>query len=240
MNAEAFLSAVKGKLIVSCQALEDEPLHGAQTMAKMAIAARAGGAAAIRANGPDDIRAIKRAVDLPVIGLYKIGLSGVYITPTFNAAAQIAAAGADVIALDCTGRPRPDGVALGDLLARIQADLGLPVFADVSTLEEGRAAAEAGAAMAAPTLSGYTESSPAQAGPDFELLRRMIAELPIPVIAEGRIETPEQARRALDMGAWAVVVGSAISRPRTITARFVRALEGNETMDFAAGSEVRS
>ena len=240
MNADAFLSAVKGKLIVSCQALEDEPLHGAQTMAKMAIAARAGGAAAIRANGPDDIRAIKRAVDLPVIGLYKIGLSGVYITPTFDAAAQIAVAGADVIALDCTGRPRPDGVALGDLLARIQAELGLPAFADVSTLGEARAAAAAGAAMAAPTLSGYTESSPAQAGPDFELLRRMIAELPIPVIAEGRIETPEQARRALDMGAWAVVVGSAISRPRTITARFVRALEGNETMDFAAGIEVRS
>ena len=229
MNAASFLSAVKGKLIVSCQALEDEPLHGAEIMAKMAVAAKIGGAVAIRANGPHDIRAIKQAVDLPVIGLYKLGESGVYITPTFAAAAEIAAAGADVIALDCTDRPRPDGVPLAELLERIRKDLGLPTFADVSTLREARAAVDAGVAMAGPTLSGYTETSPAQAGPDFELLGQMIAQLPIPVIAEGRIHTPKQARQVLDMGAWSLVVGSAITRPRTITARFVCALErGNE------------
>ena len=227
MSAPAFLAAVKGQLIVSCQALSDEPLHGADIMAKMAIAAKIGGAAAIRANGPADIRAIKAAVDLPVIGLYKIGDSGVYITPTFDAAAEIAAAGADIIALDCTDRPRPDGSDLRAVLARIHEDLRLPTFADVSTLDEARAAAAAGVAMAAPTLSGYTETSPPQAGPDFALLAQMIAELPIPVIAEGRIHTPEQARKALDLGAWSVVVGSAITRPRTITARFVRALESN-------------
>lgn len=224
MNAEAFLEAVKGRLIVSCQALENEPLHGVEVMAKMAIAAKIGGAAAIRANGPADIRAIKRAVDLPLIGLYKQGDSGVYITPTFDAAAEIAEAGADVIALDCTRRPRPDGVRIEALLGRIHRELGLPTFADVSTLDEAKAAAELGVSMAAPTLAGYTEGSPAQAGPDFALLARMIADLPIPVIAEGRIHGPEQARRALDMGAWAVVVGSAITRPRTITARFVEAL----------------
>ena len=225
MKAEAFLAAVKGKLIVSCQALEDEPLHGAGIMVKMALAAKIGGAAAIRANGPADIRAIKAAVDLPLIGLYKRGDSGVYITPTFEAAAAIAEAGADVIALDCTNRRRPDGASIGELLARIQRELALPIFADVSTLAEAQAAVKAGAAMAAPTLSGYTENSPAPDGPDFELLAKMIEALPIPVIAEGRIETPAQARRALEMGAWAVVVGSAITRPRTITARFARALE---------------
>jgi len=225
MNADAFLAAVKGKLIVSCQALEDEPLHGAEVMAKMAVAAKIGGAAAIRANGPADIRAIKAAVDLPVIGLYKRGDSGVYITPSFDAAAEIAEAGADVIALDCTDRPRPDGASTRELLERIKRELRLPAFADVSTLEEAQGAAAAGAAMAAPTLSGYTEDGPAQAGPDFELLAQMVAALSIPVIAEGRIHRPKQARRALDLGAWAVVVGSAITRPRTITARFVRALE---------------
>ncbi len=225
MNADAFLAAVKGKLIVSCQALEDEPLHGAQIMARMAVAAEIGGAAAIRANSPADIRAIKQAVDLPVIGLYKQGDSGVYITPTFEAAAEIAAAGADVIALDCTNRPRPDGVSLVNLLGRIQRELGLPTFADVASLPEAQAAAAAGAAMAAPTLSGYTDARPPLDGPDFELLAKMIKQLPIPVIAEGRVNSPEQARRALDLGAWAVVVGSAITRPRAITARFVRALQ---------------
>ena len=121
-------------------------------MAQMAVAAKIGGAAAIRANGPADIRAIKRAVDLPVIGLYKQGESGVYITPTFEAAAEIAAAGADVIALDCTDRPRPDGVPLAELLARIHNELQLPTFADVAALPQARAAAAAGVAMAAPTL----------------------------------------------------------------------------------------
>ncbi|MCY3797703.1 MAG: N-acetylmannosamine-6-phosphate 2-epimerase [Chloroflexi bacterium] len=224
MKPDAFLAAVKGKLIVSCQALEDEPLHGPDVMAMMARAAKIGGAAAIRANGPADIRAIKAAVDLPVIGLFKQGDSGVYITPTFEAASAIADAGADVIALDCTDRPRPDGALMGDLLERIQRELKRPIFADVSTLAEARRAADLGVAMVAPTLAGYTESGPAQEGPDFELLARMIEDLSIPVIAEGRIHSPEQARRALDLGAWTVVVGSAITRPRTITARFVQAL----------------
>ena len=224
MTAQDFLNAVRGRLIVSCQALADEPLHGADTMAKLARAAQIGGAAAIRANSPSDIRAIKAGVDLPVIGLHKIGDSGVYITPTFAAARGIAEAGADIIALDCTRRPRPDGVALDALLARIKRELQLPTFADVSNLDEALAAQSAGVDMAAPTLSGYTENSPAPDGPDFDLLARMVAALDIPVIAEGRVETPRQARRALELGAWAVCVGSAITRPRTITARFVAAL----------------
>ena len=225
MKSQDFLAAVRGKLIVSCQALENEPLHGAPIMAKMAFAAKIGGAAAIRANSPADIRAIKEAVDLPVIGLYKRGDSGVFITPTFDDAAAIAQAGADIIALDCTDRARPDGIYIRDLLHRIRNDLGKPIFADVSTLAEAQAAADYGAAMAAPTLSGYTDTGPTSDGPDFDLLREMIATLSIPVIAEGRIHSPKQARQALDIGAWAIVVGSAITRPRTITARFAAALQ---------------
>ena len=224
MTAADFLAAVKGKLIVSCQALPDEPLHGASIMARMAVAAQMGGAAAIRANGPTDIRAIKTVLDLPLIGLNKRGDSGVYITPTFEDAAAIAAAGADVIALDCTDRRRPDGVAMKDLVKRIRDELRLPVFADVGCLRDALLAVAAGADMAGPTLAGYTDARPMRDGPDFELLSRMIRELPIPVIAEGRIHTPQQARQALDMGAWAVCVGGAITRPRSITARFVAAL----------------
>ena len=159
--------------------------------------------------------------------MYKQGESGVYITPTFEAAAEIAAAGADVIALDCTDRARPDGVPLTKLLERIHNELQLPTFADVASLPQARAAAAAGVAMAAPTLSGYTDARPKLDGPDFVLLAQMIEQLPIPVIAEGRVQTPEQARRALELGAWAVVVGSAITRPRTITARFVNAINRN-------------
>ena len=224
MKASAFLQAVRGKLIVSCQALADEPLYGSDVMARMAAAAKIGGAAAIRANSPADIRAIKAAVDLPLIGLYKDGDSGVYITPTFEHAQAIAAAGADVIALDCTDRRRPDGSRVVELLPRIHRELKKLTFADVSTLAEAEQAAEAGACMAAPTLAGYTESSPISAEPAFDLLSQMAARLAIPVIAEGRIHRPEQARQALELGAWAVVVGSAITRPRTITARFATVL----------------
>lgn len=229
MNAQEFAQHVKGKLIVSCQALEDEPLHGSDVMAKIAMAAKVGGAVAIRANSPSDIQAIKQAVNLPIIGLYKDGEEGVYITPTFNHAKAISDAGADVIALDCTSRPRPDGVHLKDLLQRIHDEIGKPILADVSIMDEAKQAVDCGVEFVAPTLSGYTLNSPKQDRPDFDLLRKMIDEIPIPVIAEGRIHTPEQARQALEMGAWAVVVGSAITRPRTITSRFVSAIQAWNT-----------
>ena len=228
MKTSEFVHVIQGKLIVSCQALADEPLYGSDVMARMAAAAKIGGAAAIRANSPADIRAIKAAVDLPLIGLYKDGDSGVCITPTFEHAQAIAAAGADVIALDCTDRPRPDGSQVRELLARIHSELKKPTFADVSTLAEAKQAADAGACMAAPTLAGYTDASPTSTEPDFDLLSQMAAQLAIPVIAEGRIHTPEQARKALELGAWAVVVGSAITRPRTITARFAKALAAQD------------
>ena len=226
---DVLLSGMRGGLIVSCQALPDEPLHGAAIMARMALAALQGGAAGIRANGPADIAAIKASVALPLIGLYKDGAEGVYITPTLDHARAVAAAGADIVALDATGRPRPDGRTLTQVIAAIHDELGKPVLADVSTFDEGLAAVAAGADLVATTLSGYTPYSPQQPGPDLDLLADLVARLPVPVIAEGRIHTPDQARAALTAGAFAVVVGGAITRPQWITAQFVRSLNKHET-----------
>lgn len=219
----SLLAGLRGGLIVSCQAEPHEPLHGAPFMAAMARAAAMGGAAGIRANGPDDVAAIRAAVDLPLIGLYKVDLPGyeVRITPTLEHARQIAAAGADLIALDATARPHPDGLSAAGLIDRVRKATGCPVVADVSTVEEGIAAAGAGADAVATTLSGYTADSHLQEGPDYELVRRLASLLEVPVIAEGRIATPRQARQALALGAYAVVVGAAISRPQCIVARFV-------------------
>lgn len=222
---ETFIHQVRAKLIVSCQALPDEPLHGSAIMARMALAAQQGGAAGIRANGPDDIRAIKATVRLPVIGIYKDGEEGVYITPTLAHARQVAEAGADVIAIDATHRPRPNGQTLAQLIGAIHDELGKPVMADISTLDEALQAEALGADLIAPTLAGYTPYSPALDTPDWPLLSAMVAQLRIPVIAEGRILTPEDALKALELGALAVVVGSAITRPQLITARFAQALQ---------------
>jgi N-acylglucosamine-6-phosphate 2-epimerase len=216
-------------LIVSCQASPGEPLFGAGHMAAMARAAVSAGAVGIRANGAEDIAAIRAEMDVPIIGLYKVDLPGfeVRITPTLEHALLVAGAGADLIAIDATLRPHPDG-SMKELIEQIHRRSGLPVLADVSTLDEGLAAAACGAEFVATTLSGYTADSPTPIGPDFTLLMQLVAALgplDIPVIAEGRIATPEQATQALALGAHAVVVGSAITRPQWITARFVEALQ---------------
>ena len=220
----SFLEQVRGGLIVSCQALEDEPLHGATIMARMALAAWQGGAVGIRANGPEDIAAIRAAVPLPIIGIYKDGVEGVYITPTLAHARAISEAGADIIALDATERPRPDGRSAAELIAQIHAELGKPVLADISTFAEAEAAEAAGADCVAPTLSGYTNYSPILDEPNFDLLKSMCSHLHVPVFAEGRIHTPQQAHEALACGVHAVVVGGAITRPQQIAARFVHQL----------------
>ncbi|WP_240230728.1 N-acetylmannosamine-6-phosphate 2-epimerase [Devosia lacusdianchii] len=217
----------RGSLIVSCQARADNPLHGSVFMGAMALAARDGGARAIRANGPDDVRAVK-AAGLPVIGIHKVFSADVpvYITPTFAAAKELAEAGADIIALDCTPRPR-HGDAPAELIARIHGELGLETFADISTLEEGMLAAELGATYVSTTLSGYTEyTEPKPETPDLDLIRNLAAHIPVPVIAEGRFNTPELARAAIDAGAYAVVVGTMITNPREITRGFARAVAG--------------
>ncbi|MCL6628433.1 MAG: N-acetylmannosamine-6-phosphate 2-epimerase [Armatimonadetes bacterium] len=212
-------------LVVSCQATEDTPFHGPVFMAAMARAAEMGGAVGIRANGPADIAAIKNSVHLPIIGIWKVVYEGYepYITPTLEDARQIAEAGADIIALDATLRPHPRDLSAQQLIAEVKT-LGLPVMADISTFEEGIAAAEAGADIVATTMSGYTRYSPQSHQPDFKLIEELARALSIPVIAEGKIGTPDQARRAIDLGAFAVVVGAAITQPWTITEKFSSAL----------------
>jgi N-acylglucosamine-6-phosphate 2-epimerase len=213
-------------LIVSCQAGPDDPLFGSGVMAMMARAAAAGGAVAIRANGAEDIASIRAAVDLPIIGIWKVDVPGfgVRITPELAHARTVAAAGASIIALDATDRARSDGLAAAELIKRVRAETGLPVMADVSSVDEGLIAQEAGADLIATTLAGYTTGSAAPAGPDLDLVSALALRVDVPVIAEGRISTPEEAVRALRAGAYAVVVGHAITRPEWITARFVTAL----------------
>jgi N-acylglucosamine-6-phosphate 2-epimerase len=191
-------------------------------MALMARAAAAGGASGIRASGTDDITAIKAAVRLPVIGLIKrTGTeSSVYITPTYEDALAVAGAGADLVAVDATLRRRPDGGIAADLIARILRDIGLPVVADVDSVEAAMSAAAAGATFIATTLSGYTSGSIPDE-PDLELVRRIRASLDRPILAEGRYQNPQQVAAAFANGAHAVVVGEAITDPVGVTRRMV-------------------
>ncbi len=222
-----FITQVHKQLIVSCQALPDEALFGSDIMAKMATAAAQGGARAIRANTPPDVKAIKTCVDLPVIGLYKEVLpdSPVIITPTLRHALAIAEAGADIIAIDATARPHPEG-DLAAFIEKIHAQTGCLVMADISNAVEAAAAQEAGADMVSTTLSGYTPYTTKLEGPDLDLVKELAATLRVLVVGEGRYHTPEQVKQALDYGATAVVVGGAITRPKEITARYVKVING--------------
>jgi N-acylglucosamine-6-phosphate 2-epimerase len=217
----------KGALVVSCQARADNPLHGPVYMSAMAQAAQVGGAGGIRANGEADVAAIRAVTRLPIIGIAKVwdDRFPVYITPGFEQAAQIAKAGADIVGLDATPRPR-DGEPVERLIGRIRAELGKEVFADIAMLEEGRAAHAAGATYVATTLSGYTEETASRKteGPDLELLSALVAEIPAPIVAEGRFDAPDLVAEAFRRGAHAVVVGTAITNPREITRNFVRAI----------------
>lgn len=217
------LEGLRGRLIVSCQAYPGEPLRDPEAMRRMSLAVLDGGAAAIRAQGLDDLRAIRSATSVPLIGLWKDGDSGVYITPTARHAVAVAETGADIVALDATARPRPDGREVAESIEAVHR-AGRLVMADVSTWEEGVRAAELGADLVGTTLSGYTGHSPRPDGPDLPLVGRLAAELTVPVIAEGRIHTPDQAARALAAGAHAVVVGTAITHPTTLTRWFTEAI----------------
>ncbi|WP_081671784.1 N-acetylmannosamine-6-phosphate 2-epimerase [Paenibacillus antibioticophila] len=221
INRQQLFDQVRNGLIVSCQALEDEPLYGAETMAKMAKSAAIGGAVAIRANGLQDIAAIKNVTNLPMIGIIKREYSGsaVYITPTLKEIHELMEAGVDLIALDATRRSRPNGESLESLVAYMK-ERGQKVMADISTLEEGLYAASLGVDCVSTTLSGYTPYSPQLSEPDYALVREAARRLTIPVFAEGKIQAPAQAVQMLLSGAHAVVVGSAITRPQLITERY--------------------
>ena len=215
-------------LVVSCQPDMDDPqndpLNRAEFMAALAQAAVLGGAKGIRADSPAHIAAIRAAVSVPIIGIYKVDLASfaVRITPMVEYAVAIAQAGADIIALDATARPHPEGGDAAGFIRLVSAATGKPILADVSTYEEGLAAAAAGAAGVATTLQGYTSYSTSHGGPDLGLVEQLARALAIPVIAEGRYTTPTLAQQALKRGAWAVTVGSGITRPRIITSWFVR------------------
>jgi N-acylglucosamine-6-phosphate 2-epimerase len=212
------LESLRGGLVVSVQASPGTPLAAPAHIAAMARAAELGGAAGIRAT---EVAAVKEAVGLPVIGLRKRRVEGghVYITPSMDDARAAVAAGADMVAVGATLRPRPDGVDLASLVA----ELPVPVLADVDSLEAGLAAREAGVAAVATTLAGYTGDAAAASGPDLDLVAALAAELDCPVFAEGRIATPAQARAAFDAGAFAVVVGTAITDPVALTRAFAAA-----------------
>lgn len=231
MTNEQILSAVKGGLIVSCQALEDEPLYGGDTMAKMARAAFLGGASGIRANSVEDISQIKRAVELPVIGIIKKAYpgSGVYITPTIREVDALCECGVDIIALDATDRVRPGGLTLSEFFQSVRKKYPEQLFmADTSCFEEGRLAEALGFDLVGTTLSGYTEYTRGTELPDVGLMKRYAHELNVPVIAEGGIWTPGQLGEIMRLGVHAAVVGTAITRPMEITKRFSAAIINSE------------
>lgn len=219
MSGDA-LDAVRGRLVVSCQAAEGEPLRGPEHMSAMALTVLAGGASGLRLEGPDDVAAVRALTTAPIVGLWKISGAPVYITPTLAAVRAVAEAGADIVAVDGTGRERPDGSTFAEVVDVVHREYGRLVMADVATLAEGVAAAAAGADVISTTLSGYT-GGPVPSGPDLDLVEQLAAALEVPVVAEGRIGSPEEVAEALRRGAWAVVVGGAITRPAQITARFV-------------------
>ena len=223
------LKQIKGRLVVSCQALENEPLHSPFIMARMALAAAEGGASGIRANSVADIEAIKQQVALPVIGLIKRDYpdSEVFITPTLREVEELVAAAPEMIALDATQRPRPGGETLAQLVAGIRARWpALLLMADIASVEEAVIAEQLGFDCVGTTLYGYTAQTKGHMLPesDFALLKAVLAAVAIPVIAEGNVDTPERAARCLALGAHAVVVGGAITRPQQITRRFTDAI----------------
>ncbi|MEW1983767.1 N-acetylmannosamine-6-phosphate 2-epimerase [Pseudarthrobacter oxydans] len=225
LTSEA-LESLRGQLIVSCQAYPGEPMRDPRTTGQVAASAVIGGAAAVRVQGLSDVQHTRSAVEVPVIGLWKDGRDGVFITPTLRHALAVANAGAHVVAIDGTRRRRPDGLTLAQTVAAIHAESHALVMADCGSFDDAAAAVHAGADLVGTTLSGYTGERPKTSGPDLDLLGRIAAaDFGVPLIAEGRIHTPAQARQALDAGAFAVVVGTAITHPATITGWFAEALK---------------
>jgi len=219
------LERVRGGLIVSCQAPPGHPLHGPGYMAAMSRAAVEGGATGIRAEGRADIRAIRRVVgDVPIVGLTKIDrpMDQVFITPTPDDAEVVVAAGADIVALDATPRPRPGGASVAAIVDCAH-QLGALALGDVDSLASAEHALEVGVDILATTLAGYTDG-PIPDGPDLDLVSRLVALGGTPVVAEGRYSTPEQVQEAFTRGACAVVVGGAITNPLLTTRRFLQAL----------------
>lgn len=226
LDKTPLLDQLRGQLIISCQALEHEPLYSPTggVMPLMAKAAHQAGAKGIRANSVRDILEIKEAVDLPIIGIIKRDYEGFgpFITASMKEVDELAQTGIDIIALDCTDRPHPGYEHVEDFIRAVKAKYpNQLLMADISTYEEGIKAAQAGVDFVGTTLSGYTPYSEKLHGPNFNLVERLVKDAGVPIIAEGRISQPEELRRMLDLGAFAVVVGGAITRPLEIAKKFV-------------------
>lgn len=221
------VDAIRRGLVVSCQAHGDHPLRDPHAMAAMAECAERGGAAGIRADGPEDIAEIASSVSLPVVGIYKAPLTAdrFFITPTFEHAKEIRDAGAAVVALEATFENRPDTEELGELVRRIRHELGVPVMADVSTSDEGTRARDLGADLVATTLSGHTRESADREKPDLGLVGAL-ANAGMRAVCEGNVRTPAQVAAAFERGAWSVVVGTAITDPVAVTSWFAGAAPG--------------
>lgn len=233
MKKEELFEKIKGKVIVSCQAVPGEPLYVEEKsiMYLMARAAKQAGTPAIRTSSIRDVVAIKEETGLPVIGLIKVNYDGFesYITPTMKEVDELAAVHSDVIALDCTNQKRGDGRSVSDFITEVREKYPDAILmADIATFEEGVNAWKLGMDIVGTTMSGYTSDSPKTDGPDYDLVRRLVETVDVPVIGEGRIHSPEEAVKMLDAGAFAVVVGGAITRPLEIAQRFVKAVEGRK------------
>lgn len=230
-NKESILKSLKGGLIVSCQVQPDDPVYSLDFVVKMAKAAQWAGAVGIRANEPEQIKLIKEQVDLPLIGLYKQWHenTSVFITPTLEAAKAVWDAGADIIAIDCTDQINHEGKKAWDLLPIVKREIPEAlIFADVSNYDEALRAVDLGADLVGPTLYGYTEETKDIEYPDLRQFARMCRDLGNRafMVMEGHIYTPEDAVKCLYLGADAVVVGSAITRPHLIAKRFVDLIGG--------------
>lgn len=233
MEKETLFAQIKGGLIVSCQALEHEPLYTPQggVMPLMAKAAAQSGAVGIRANTVRDITQIKAAVDLPVIGIIKKDYPGtpMYITVTMAEVDALVACGVDILAVQGTSALRPDGQTSAEFIRAVKAKYpGQLLMADIATMEEAMACAEAGADFVGTTMRGYTPETEGIDDIDFDFVATLARECPAKVIAEGHIHYPEQAVKALEAGAFALVVGGAITRPAEITARFTAAINARK------------
>lgn len=222
------VDGLAGRLVVSCQAYPGEPMRDPRTMSQVAQACVAGGAAAIRVQGLEDIRATVGAVDVPVIGLWKDGDEGVYITPTLGHALACAQAGAHIVAIDATSRPRPDGSSFADIVAGLNEQYpDVLVMADCGSVEDCVRAERDGADIIGTTLGGYTQDRNTTVGPDFEFAQQAIEACSKPVVVEGRVHTLDHAAAVMRLGAHAVCVGTAITHPSTITSWFAAAVAGS-------------
>lgn len=228
MTIAPLVASLRGKLIVSVQAYHGEPLRNSETMAQIARACELGGAAAIRCQGLSDISAIKSRVEIPVIGLWKEGHDGVYITPTLRHALACVDAGSDIVAIDATDRARPDGRSFAQTVRELRERRETLIMADCMTMDDIRSAVACGVDVVSTTLSHNKAAidTVMDEGPDIKLLHEATTEFPdVPIFCEGHVHTPQDAVSALEAGAWAVVVGTAITHPTSLTSWFKAAIE---------------